>query len=270
MTVNCKIVFIGDPAQLLPIKSSTSPVFTAGFPTAQLTEVVRQAADNPIIQLATQFRETVISGVWTPFTPDGVHVIHLDREAFDAEVLKEFSRPNWKYRDSKVLSYTNHRAIAYNTALQEHVRGSPELQVGDYAVCNSYIQVGNSKIATDQLVYISDIEDDTEVHGVPGNWITVDSRHRVFSPKTREARQALVKWAKSQNDYRLLKEVENWIDLRAAFAQTVTKSQGSTYDTVFVDLDDIATCTKANLIARLLYVGVSRARFRCFITGDFG
>lgn len=268
-TVNCKIVFIGDPAQLSPVKSNTTPVFVAGFMQALLDEVVRQAKGNPITQLATNFRHTVNTGEWLDFEPDGKHVIHLDREAFDEEVLKEFSRSNWKYKDSKVLSYTNHRAIAYNNALCEHIKGDPELQVGDYAVCNHYIQVGNEKIATDELVMISRIEPDTEQHGVPGNWITVDGL-RVFHPKTREAKKALEVWAKQEKNHALLREIENWIDLRAAYAQTVTKSQGSTYDKVFIDLDDIKTCTNANLIARLLYVGVSRARFQCFITGDFG
>jgi hypothetical protein len=249
--------------------SSNVPVFNAGFPEATLTEVVRQAAGNPIIELATQFRHTVNTGEWLDFWPDDKHVIHLDREEFDQEVLKEFSRPDWKYKDSKVLSYTNHRAIAYNNALREHVKGDPELQVGDYAVCNHYIQMGNKKIKTDELVYISHIEPDSTEHGVLGNWITIDDYIRVFSPKTRESRMALQKWATTNKNFPLLREIENWIDLRAAYACTIAKSQGSTYDRVYIDLDDIKTCTNAALIARLLYVGVSRARFQCFITGDF-
>ena len=68
-TTNCKIMFIGDPAQLPPVKYTTTPVFNAGFKTAKLTKVMRQAEGNPIITLATQFRETVTTGIWTPFTP---------------------------------------------------------------------------------------------------------------------------------------------------------------------------------------------------------
>lgn len=268
-TATCKIVFIGDPAQLSPVMCSNTPVFNAGFPEARLTEIVRQAAGNPIIELATQFRHTVNTGEWLDFWPDDKHVIHLDRDEFEQEVLKEFSRPDWKYKDSKVLTYTNHCAISYNNALREYVKGDPELQVGDYAVCNHFVQVGSYKIATDQLVQITCIEPDSEKHGVLGNWITVDHLVRAFCPKTRESKKALEKIAASQKNRPLLREIENWIDLRAAFAQTVAKSQGSTYDRVFIDLDDIKTCTSANLIARLLYVGVSRARLQCFITGDF-
>jgi ATP-dependent exoDNAse (exonuclease V) alpha subunit len=63
-------------------------------------------------------------------------------------------------------------------------------------------------------------------------------------------------------------QVENWIDLRAAYAQTVNKSQGSTYDRVFIDLDDIRRCNSGDQIARMLYVAVSRAREQVFLTGD--
>jgi ATP-dependent exoDNAse (exonuclease V) alpha subunit len=56
--------------------------------------------------------------------------------------------------------------------------------------------------------------------------------------------------------------------LRAAYAQTINKSQGSTYDRVFIDLDDLARCSSGDQLARMLYVGFSRARHQVFLTGD--
>ena len=37
---------------------------------------------------------------------------------------------------------------------------------------------------------------------------------------------------------------------------------------VFIDLDDMKKCYQTNTLARLLYVGVSRARHQVFLTGD--
>ena len=37
---------------------------------------------------------------------------------------------------------------------------------------------------------------------------------------------------------------------------------------VFIDLDDIRTCTNGNTIARLMYVAVSRASQQVYMTGD--
>lgn len=269
-TRNCKIVFMGDPAQLPPVKFNGCPVFLAEFPEAALTEVVRQAAGSPINELATQFRHTVADGVWRPFTPDGDTVIHLDREAFDQALMAEMSRPDWKYADSKLLAYTNARAIVYNNALRAHVQGNPELQPGDYAVCNSYVRVDEKKISTDDLVYIKEIEAPETIHNIRGRYVTVNEDFRTFAPYDPKDIERAMKWATDNKKWSIQREVEGWIDLRAAYAQTVNKSQGSTYDRVFIDLDDIASCTNGNLIARLMYVAVSRARYQVYLTGDFG
>jgi ATP-dependent exoDNAse (exonuclease V) alpha subunit len=61
---------------------------------------------------------------------------------------------------------------------------------------------------------------------------------------------------------------QSWIDLRAAYAQTINKSQGSTYDKVFIDLDNVSRCHVGDQIARMMYVGVSRARSQVIFTGD--
>lgn len=269
-TTNCKIMFIGDPAQIKPVKWNTTPVFDAGFTTAKLTKVMRQAEGNPIIALATQFRDTVNTGIWTPFTPDGKHIVHLSDADFEAAVLQEFTRKDWRYRDSKILAWRNETVVRYNHALNSHLTGTPEFSVGDYVVCNKRVQSGKSGIKTDQMVYITTIEQDCEYKDVLGNWITVDYVHRCFQPKSLALKNERMKLAKAMDDIQLLHEIEErWIDLRGAFAQTVNKSQGSTYGKVFIDLDDIARCTNGDTIARLMYVGTSRASGYCYLKGDF-
>lgn len=88
LTANCKIVFIGDPAQLTPVKSAGTPVFDAHFPGAALTQVVRQAEGNPIIALSTKFRGTVNSGEFFSFKPDGEAIQYLDGDAFKQQDRK--------------------------------------------------------------------------------------------------------------------------------------------------------------------------------------
>jgi len=270
-TTNCKILFIGDPAQLTPVKYTTTPVFNAGFKTAKLTKIMRQAEGNPIIELATQFRETVTSRVWSPFKPDGAHVVHMNRSDFEDAIIAEFTRPAWRHKDSKVLAWTNACVINYNHAINKQISGDPHFNEGDYAVCNKFVQCGKNGIKTDQMVYITCIEADIEHKGVIGNWVTLDHSNRCFFPKSLAAKNERIKQAKANGEYGLFQEIENcWIDLRAAFAQTVNKSQGSTYDRVFIDIDDIGRCNLGDLIARMMYVAVSRARFNVYLTGDFG
>lgn len=269
MTEGCKIIFIGDPAQLTPVKSTGTPVFDAKFNGAALTQVVRQAEGNPIVELSTKFRHTVNTGEFFSFTPDGHHIRYLERAAFDQAIVDEFTRPDWKYRDSKILAWTNKRVIEYNHFVRNQVKGDPHFQVGDYAICNSFLTVGRQSLKTDQLVQITGISEEIERFGVIGNTFTMDGVIKAFQPKALTAKNLRIKEARACNEIHLVAEMESqWVDLRAAYACTINKSQGSTYDSVFVDLDDIRKCNSGDQIARMLYVAVSRARNHVFLTGD--
>ena len=270
LTRNCKIVFMGDPAQLTPVKSSSTPVFEASnFMKAQLKQVVRQTEGNPIVDLSTKFRQTVESGEFFKFVPDGHHIQYLDRDAFNAAVEAEFCRPDWRYSHSKVLAWTNKRVIEYNHYIRDRALGDPNFQVGDYAVCNKFVSFNRKSIKTDQLVCITGIGQDTERHGVIGNYVILDYQVELFFPKSLEAKKALIKQARATEQFSMADEAENrWVDLRAAYACTVNKSQGSTFDKVFIDIDDIARCNNGEQIARLMYVAVSRARNNIYLTGD--
>ncbi len=268
MTRNCKVVFIGDPAQLTPVKATSTPVFDANFSGAALTTVVRQAEGNPIVDLSTKFRHTVNTGEFFSFTPDGHHVPYLERDAFNEAIKQEFTRPDWRYQDSKILAWTNKCVIGYNHFVRNHVKGDPDFQVDDYAVCNSFVTVGRSSIKTDQMVQINAIEADSERYGVSGNMMCIDGIW-LFHPKSLPEWNAGIKRMRSIDNFGAVSEMESqWIDLRAAYACTINKAQGSTFDRVFVDLDDIRRCNSGDQIARMLYVGVSRARTQVFLTGD--
>lgn len=55
LSFGTKVLVLGDPAQLPPVMGGG--FFTEGRPDTMLTEIHRQAADNPIIRLATIIRE---------------------------------------------------------------------------------------------------------------------------------------------------------------------------------------------------------------------
>lgn len=264
-----KVVFVGDPAQLTPVKSTGTPVFDANFTGAALTQVVRQAEGNPIVDLSTKFRNTVNTGEFFQFKPDGHHIQYMDRAKFNQEILNEFTRPDWKYRDSKILGWTNKCVIAFNQFVRSNAKGSPDFEAGDYAICNSYIQMGKSSIKTDQMVEITGISPPEIVHEVTGKYVKLDNRDGIFMPLSREEVMSRIKRAKAEGDHALVARIETtWIDLRAAYACTINKSQGSTFDKVFIDLDDVSRCNSGDQIARMLYVAVSRARTNVYLTGD--
>lgn len=272
-TNRCKIIFMGDPAQLLNPGSSTSPVFNGKYQGAQLTEVMRApgGSTNPITELATKFRHMVDTGERFQFTPDGQHIQWLDQDAFENEIIKEFCRPDWGYHDSKILAWTNACVIAYNKAVRDCAKGSPNFHVGDYAVCNSYVageQGRGKRVKTDQTVYIKGIGEPKMQHGVSGRNIELDAG-TFFVPDSLAEWKAIEKALHNSGEYEALQKMEaTFMDLRAAYACTINKSQGSTFDRVFIDLNDVGKCLNQDLLARMLYVGVSRARHQVFLTGD--
>ena len=237
LTKNCKLVFMGDPAQLTPVKSQGTPVFDAKFMGAALTEVVRQAKDNPIVDLSTKFRHTVNSGEFFQFKPDGHHIQYMDRDTFNQAIKKEFTRPDWKYQDSKILAWTNKCVIGYNHAVADSVKGDPDFQVGDYAIVNKFISVGRKTLKTDQLVCITGIEPNASKHGVSGKLMTLDYSITVFFPDSLKEKNDFIKHARANEQLHLVAQAEQeWVDLRNAYACTINKAQGSTYDKVFIDL----------------------------------
>jgi hypothetical protein len=267
-TKNCKIIFIGDRAQLAPIMSTRTPAFHSGFKGAALTEVLRQAKGNPIIDLATGFRNTVNGAPWPKFVFDGKHLLHIPRAEFEKRIITECSRDDWHHNDTKVLAYTNKAVIAYNHGVRNIIQGIPELEVGDYAICNSYIGNKRCKVSTDATVMITDISPASE-HGVSGWNVVMDKVNRAFLPAFLEDKRQRLIEARKNDEWELVQHIDTtWIDLRAAYACTVNKSQGSTYNKVFIDLDNLRRCYNPNNLARLMYVSVSRARHQVIFTGD--
>lgn len=277
LTKNCKIVFIGDPAQLTPVKYTHAPVFAANFNGAALTQVVRQAEGNPIVDLSTKFRYAVNTGEFFRFKPDGHHVRHMDKASFNQALLNEFTRPDWTYSDSKILGWTNKCVLAYNAFIQNHIKGDPEFHEGDYAICNEFcmtqslIGTKGSTLKTEQMVHITAITTPNKtVFGVLGDELVLDGKHLVFHPKSLQDKKLAIKAAELDKDFNKLRVMRSeWVDLRAAYACTINKAQGSTYNSVYIDLDDVSRCNSGDQIARMLYVAVSRARDHVYLTGDF-
>jgi len=275
-TDSCKVVFIGDPDQLLSPKSTTAIAFNSGFMTRELTETMRQLVNgvpqaNPITELAHGFRKVLHGQPWPRPKMDNQYLFWKKEDEFEELSLREFSRADWEYSDSKILGYTNKAAIYYNNMVRNHIHGDPRIQVGDYVENNSFIAgagSGHPAVKTDELVLVTDIEEDSQEHGVNGRWLTINHGPRFFMPFDRKAKQQREAYARAQGEWHLLREIERWIDLRAVFGQTTNKAQGSTYKKVFINLNDMATCNWTDQLARMLYVATSRASEQVIFTGD--
>lgn len=271
---NSKVVLMGDPRQLLCPGSYVPVAFNQGFPTVQLTELVRFKPGSHLDQLSACFRNMVDGGQLFNFVPDGDEVIWLPRDKFEQAVVDEFTRSDWKPADSRVLCWRNKAVNSYNQGLFGMRTGQTELKENDMVVCNSHLPPpkGSSEkaVKTDRIVTITRVLERDCIDGLSGRFYRISGRHTpVFLPDSwEEAKRQKETYLRANNKSAYHRAEGSWADLRPLFASTVDKSQGSTFDTVFIDFDDIACCPHIGQLARMGYVATSRARKRIYITGD--
>lgn len=128
---NVRILFVGDPAQLPPVESSgdQSPTFSHVQHKALLTEVVRQAADNPIIGLSMKIRAAIEGryrmdaariGDAIPPPPADVLLFPGGAEAAIACALYDLREG----RDTRILAFTNATVTRYNAEIHAALHGA--------------------------------------------------------------------------------------------------------------------------------------------------
>jgi exodeoxyribonuclease-5 len=274
MTVDCKLVFIGDPYQLAPVFETTIPAFTQVTKQVKLTEIQRQAKGNPIIELGDKLRKAVQTGVFPKLETVGDAITVLDGAEFQERINNNYSQAK-SSDEHKILAWTNDRVHDYNDYVRERLVASNDFLVGETLVTNNPIldKKGRPIFSTDSEAEVTAIEE-AESMGVQGWNIQLDHQVTVFLAKdpkevkrimkhlAREAKLDSSQW----KNYFAAKDA--FADLRPVHASTVHKSQGSTYNRVFVDLADIGRNNRPEEVARLLYVAITRAKTEAVLYGE--
>lgn len=123
----CRVLFVGDPAQLPPVGDrETSPVFEMVQNKVTLSEVVRQAAENPIIRLSMRIREAIEADCMadpktiTESLPDPVNgtaacLVYGGQQTATTWALDEINRG----RDARIIAFTNAKVQRYNADIHE-------------------------------------------------------------------------------------------------------------------------------------------------------
>lgn len=318
------VIYVGDSAQLRPVKSDhISKVFTSdGVPQITLTKVER-TGDNPILKEATRLRRGEGLSYQTDINDKGQGVLYTSDDAIIDKNLKqivtseEFNADPLHFR---VLTATNAAASTYNSKIRSlrygkfakpFVKGdiimgySNKLRKpdGSYRLINSgdyivqSVKDTNIKFKTDkgdiefkafnlsirptggtimddfQLTVIDKNEPDSKLFEV------VEYKDRLWR-MAKEAKQNkqiskyrdLVQMAFNiDNELNITKNLEDnqgRLKIRKAidygYAQTVWKSQGSTYSKVLILSNEIDTFgygkDAMQLRNELRYVAVSRAK----------
>ena len=265
----CKVIFLGDPHQLKPVGSSTTPVFNRGYPTVSLNQIVRQADDSPIQTLSRGLRSLVEGHPMPNAGVDGTNIIHMPQQDFEAAFVQDVL--NNPVNSVRALAWTNKKAIHYNHLVSIARNGSADIHLGDVVNVNKQHRVNhNFRFPTDSTFQVAGLGPWREDQfGLISREVETSFGVSVYQAQNIEdvkitARNFYDREMYSQGDFVL----EHYADLRLMFASTVNKAQGSTYDAVYLDLNDIGKCQDRDQVNRMLYVGVSRAKHKVVFTGD--
>ena len=181
---NCRLLLIGDTAQLPPVESQQSPALNceylkSEFPitaaTFELTEVKRQALESGILYNATDIRQLLSQNLYEYELPlfhlQGFNDIQkIEPETFEEMLHNAFS--NSSDNEAVIVCKSNKRANLFNQAIRGRILNiEGEIATGDklMIVKNSYFWTeGNdvmSFIANGDMAEIRKIKHFEEMYG---------------------------------------------------------------------------------------------------------
>jgi exodeoxyribonuclease-5 len=298
---HAQVLYVGDPAQLPPVFEAQSPAFSGAGVTCRLTQIVRQAQDHPILAMTAKIR-AAIDGAEVPRFQTEKHaagsLLHLDPAAFETELLAAFRSAAYETDPDhcRVLAWTNQRTNAYNRIIRRALLGpnadqhsllpgeivvacSPivgRVSVGDFVTVVEAKPVNHHGIPAYRAIIQPDKGKPLEVFTVrPEGYPAFKGKLSELVREAQELQKRVGTLTHLEDQQRRAAWVqffafkdEAFCDLRPIHASTVHKSQGSTYQTVYVDLTDIGRNTRRDVLLRLLYVALTRARGDVVVTGE--
>lgn len=179
----CRLLLIGDTAQLPPVGNDDSPAldidylqcqFPLTIASFELTEVKRQALQSGILSNATHLREELTANRPTYTLPlfnlnfDDVH--RIDPESFEEMLFRAFDAEH--SNDSVIVCKSNKRANLFNQAVRSRILNiEGEIATGDklMIVKNNYFWADGNKeisfIANGDMAEIMKIAHYEELYG---------------------------------------------------------------------------------------------------------
>src|SRR6476620_10083084 len=236
MSFGVPVLVLGDPAQLPPIAGGG--FFTEAEPDAMLTEVHRQAQDDPIVRLSMQVREG--------------HRLEPGQYGLTSVVTKDAFDPQRALETDQILVGRNNTRRAYNARLRERKGFTDPLPLsGDKLVClrnnrkkglfnGGLWNVAERPTTRRQILKLRLTPDE----GYAGKGVKVSVRSECFTGKIEE-----IDWpARKKYD-----------EFDFGYVLTVHKAQCSQWDDVVLFDESFAFPDSRE---RWLYTGITRAAKR--------
>jgi len=285
------VLFVGDPYQLPPVNSEENSIFELEN-LYSLKEIIRQQKDSYIISIATQIRDCIINqdfslGIEDFFKDDfkGLKVF-----SNQDEFLNHFFTNDSEYWYSKnqiIADYTNKSVDRYNFIARERywddrgVLNPKQIEPNDIVVFQEAVLDGDKVVFHNgSITKVKKVSQEYDNKLDLSYWLCEDEKESKFKiinnidqnkyqllleSKIKEAKNATSGYEKKLKWVEYYKLKEQYASIKFNYSSTIHKLQGSTYETVFIDIRKMQSLykdsenTDREFLYRLLYVAVTRA-----------
>ncbi len=303
--LDCKLILIGDTAQLPPVHLEVSPALNEEILerksnkqiiSRELTEVVRQKENSLILNNATLIREKIAKEDYTfPSIITNSEVIRINTGE-DLQDALESAYSNNGINNTSVICRSNKRANLYNQQIRTKIRWQEnEISSGDMlmVVRNNYFWLDESSkagfIANGDIIMVTKINEIIERYGFRFARASVEM---VDYPKeknldllllldTLTSESPTISYDQYQKLYKeigkdyigqkeinkKIKEDEffNALQIKFAYAITCHKSQGGQWENIFIDMGYFTDQMLDKAYLRWLYTAITRATKKLYL-----
>lgn len=290
-TENCKIIYFGDGNQLPPVNEPAQPdgtvlipVLQQGYRHATLTDQMRQKSDGELYEFISKICDGVktASPIDASILQANSGVSFLDENGVRS-MFDTLYDPQAQYLNLIVLAYTNKSVYKWESNIRKYLKLPATPAVGSKV--NTHHGMGTiAAIKHNTYTFtlpvtneIIDIEYYDYVYTAKGRShsgtkLINYSKANKYLKHVEKHREKLRKEFSIEQRLNVLMQQHRDATLDTTIAMTVHKAQGSTYDYVFIDMEDFTENAKymsVDTLKRLLYVAVSRAKEHVIFYGNF-
>ena len=249
---NCKVILVGDDHQLPSVGPGQvlhDLIESHALQVVELTELYRQGIDSNIISLAYDIRNQSVNKDIFNLEDDLTFI-----ECRDNEVIPNICEICNTYKD---LNYKKFQILA---PMYKGLNGIDAINKNVQDIFNSKSRTKKEKVIgefnfreDDKVIQLTNMPDDNVYNGDIGIIDRIQS-----SPKSEihiDFDGNLVKYTPA-----------NFINFKSAYSISIHKAQGSEFDVVVIP---IVNAYNKMLYQKLIYTGVTRAKKKLYIVGDF-
>ena len=275
-----KVIFMGDPCQLPPINETESQSFGESDDLSELTTIMRQGKGNPIQELGVYLRTLILADHQAYPSKlfefvDDENILHLPVASFESDILSAVVEEDGM--DIRHVAWTNRVVDSWNDQIRDRIYGfdREEWTKGEQIVTTAPVIDKYENVVvftTDTLLKIQRDPIPAEQLGVPC-WKLWCKNKMIYVPQKGTSQvfnkiknELLVEAKLDRKKWRAFYQfMEAFAQIKPAHSMTVHRSQGSTFDDVYVSYQNILTNPRRKESLQCLYVACTRPRSRLIL-----